>query len=150
MQTIGLSEKNALVGEYNKNAKLTYEAVEEMRAIRAETGLSYKKIGAMFGVVDSTAARAIEGKTYPLPARMVNETFIPVNEAGLRIGEDHPNAKLTNADVERIRDLHENDGMTYKALAEKFEVSWHCIGRICRYERRAQTLANWKAIRVGN
>ena len=71
---------------------------------------------------------------------------VAVNEAGLRIGEDHPNAKLTDAEVERIRDLHEFDGMTYKALAEKFEVSKWCIGRICRYERRAQRPTNWKTI----
>ena len=71
---------------------------------------------------------------------------VAINEAGLRIGEEHPNAKLTDAEVERIRDLHEFDGMTYKALAEKFEVSKWCIGRICRYERRAQRPTNWKTI----
>ncbi|WP_205203172.1 hypothetical protein [Azonexus hydrophilus] len=71
---------------------------------------------------------------------------VAINDAGLRIGEEHPNAKLTDAEVERIRDLHEFDGMTYKALAEKFEVSKWCIGRICRYERRAQRPTNWKTI----
>lgn len=67
-----------------------------------------------------------------------------VNDAGLRIGEDHPNAKLTDAEVERIRSLHEDDGMTYEALAEKFEASRWAIGRICRYERRGQIVARWK------
>lgn len=33
---------------------------------------------------------------------------VAVNEAGLRIGEDHPNAKLTDGEVERIRSLHEH------------------------------------------
>ena len=28
---------------------------------------------------------------------------VDVNEAGLRIGEDHPNAKLTDGEVEMIR-----------------------------------------------
>ena len=72
---------------------------------------------------------------------------VAVNDAGLRIGEDHPNAKLTDAEVERIRSLHE-DGMSYDALAEKFEVSKWAIGRICRYERRAQTPANFKIVHV--
>ncbi|MDD5176277.1 MAG: hypothetical protein PHQ05_07650 [Sterolibacterium sp.] len=72
---------------------------------------------------------------------------VAVNDAGLRIGEDHPNAKLTDAEVERIRSLHE-DGMSYDALAEKFEVSKWAIGRICRYERRAQTPANFKSVHV--
>ena len=148
MRTIGLSEKGALVGEYNPNAKLTYDAVEEMRAIRAASGLSYRKIGAMFGVRDSTAARAIKGDSYMPPAKTAHETTAPVNEAGLRIGEDHPGAKLTDAEVERIRSLHEDDGMTYETLAEKYGVSKWCIGRICRYQRRAQTPAKWKTIWV--
>ncbi len=70
---------------------------------------------------------------------------VAVNDAGLRIGEDHPNAKLTDAEVERIRSLHE-EGMGYEAIAEKYEVSKWCIGRICRYERRGQTTARWKTI----
>lgn len=53
-----------------------------------------------------------------------------------REGEDHPNARLTSSEVELIRQLHA-EGMTYRTLAWKFEVSRHCIGRICRYERRA-------------
>jgi DNA invertase Pin-like site-specific DNA recombinase len=71
--------------------------------------------------------------------------LVAVNEAGLRIGEDHPNSRLTDAEVETIRQLHEA-GMSYKELAEKFEVSKWAIGRICRYERRGQTPANWKKI----
>ena len=46
---------------------------------------------------------------------------VAVNEAGLRIGEDHPNAKLTDTEVEHIRSLHE-ERMSYDVLAEKFEV----------------------------
>ncbi len=70
---------------------------------------------------------------------------VPVNEAGLRIGECHHNAKLTDAEVELIRQMHE-DGLTYDQLAEKFEVSKWAIGRICRYERRAQYPVKWKEI----
>lgn len=69
-----------------------------------------------------------------------------VNDAGLRIGEDHPNAKLTDAEVELIRSLHEDDGMTYETLAEKFEVSRWAIGRICRYERRGQSVLGRKKL----
>jgi predicted DNA-binding protein (UPF0251 family) len=73
---------------------------------------------------------------------------VAVNDAGLRIGEDHPNAKLTDAEVERIRSLHEDEGMTYDELSEKYEVSKWAIGRICRYERRAQTPAAFKDVHV--
>ncbi len=72
---------------------------------------------------------------------------VAVNDAGLRIGEDHPNAKLTDAEVERIRSLHE-DGMSYDMLAEKYEVSKWAIGRICRYERRAQPPTNFKRVHL--
>ena len=72
---------------------------------------------------------------------------LAVNDVGLRIGEDHPNAKLTDAEVERIRQLREG-GMRYAVLAEKFEVSRWTIGRICRYERRAQSPAGFRKVHV--
>lgn len=80
--------------------------------------------------------------------RNVMPKTVAVNEVGLRIGEGHPNSKLTDAEVEIIRQLHEDDGMSYKEIAEKFEVSKWCIGKICRYERREQTPADWKEIEV--
>ena len=50
-------------------------------------------------------------------------------------GQWHPRAKLTDRDVELVRKLR-REGMGYAALAEKFDVSRWCIGRICRMERR--------------
>ncbi|MHB1368650.1 MAG: hypothetical protein ACYCW7_00385 [Pseudomonadaceae bacterium] len=73
---------------------------------------------------------------------------VAVNEAGLRIGEDHPNAKLTDAEVERIRSLHDDDGLSYKTLAEKFEISKGAVAKICRYERRGQSVADFKTVPV--
>ena len=73
--------------------------------------------------------------------------LVAVNEIGLRIGEDHPRAKLTDAEVELVRRLYEG-GMRYSELAEKFECSKWSIGRICRYERRAQTVAAFKVLEV--
>jgi DNA invertase Pin-like site-specific DNA recombinase len=73
--------------------------------------------------------------------------IVAVNDAGLRIGEYHPRAKLTDAEVELVRRLYEG-GMRYSELAMKFEVSKWAIGRICRYERRAQTVAAWKVLEV--
>ncbi|HHV49092.1 MAG TPA: hypothetical protein GXX56_09065 [Rhodocyclaceae bacterium] len=72
---------------------------------------------------------------------------VAVNEAGLRIGEDHPNAKLTDGEVEMIRQLHE-EGVSYKVLAEKFEISKGAVAKICRYERRGQYLADFKTVPV--
>lgn len=72
---------------------------------------------------------------------------VAVNDAGLRIGEGHHCAVLTDSEVDLMREMHENDGLSYKELAEKFEVSKWCVGKICRYERRAQTPADWKRIK---
>lgn len=71
--------------------------------------------------------------------------FVAVNEAGTRIGEGHPAAKLSDADVELIRDLREIYRLSYRIIAEKFEVSASSIAKICRYERRAQIAAALKA-----
>lgn len=53
-----------------------------------------------------------------------------------KTGEDNARAKLTNGEVDMIRNLHEQHGMTYAALADKFDVSVSLIGKICRYQRR--------------
>ena len=72
---------------------------------------------------------------------------VAINGRGLRVGEDHQNAKLTNDEVELIRSLHA-EGMSYKRLAKKFEVSKSLVAAICRFERRAETATNWKTVHV--
>jgi len=75
------------------------------------------------------------------------EKLVAVNELGRRVGQDHPRAKLTDREVELIRQLSE-EGMRYDVLAEKFEVSRWTIGRICRFEIRAQTVAASKKVHM--
>lgn len=73
---------------------------------------------------------------------------VAVNAAGLWIGEDHPNAELTNAEVDRLRRLHEDEGWSYALLAEKFEISKSAVAKICRYERRGQYPAAFREVPV--
>jgi len=68
-------------------------------------------------------------------------------ENGLRVGEDHQNAKLTNSEVDRIRELHDG-GLGYQRLAAMFEVSKSTIRMIVKYERRATPPAKFKTISV--
>lgn len=75
------------------------------------------------------------------------KVLVPVNERGLRIGQYHHNARLTDADVELIRQLADS-GMRHSVIAEKFEISRYTVGRICRSERRAQTPARWITVQV--
>jgi DNA-binding XRE family transcriptional regulator len=55
-----------------------------------------------------------------------------------KYGEHHHRAKLTNHDVDLIRELREEHGMTYRELAEKFEVSMWTIRDITKYWTRVQ------------
>lgn len=72
--------------------------------------------------------------------------YVAINELGRRIGEGHHNAILSDAEVDLLRDLREIDGLSYRVLAEKFEISKWAVGRICRYERRAQTPARYERV----
>ncbi|WP_429474741.1 helix-turn-helix domain-containing protein [Paraburkholderia atlantica] len=69
--------------------------------------------------------------------------MIGVNEKGLRVGQDHQRAKLSDAAVELIRKLHE-EGMSYRVIAEKFEIAKSTVQDICTYRRRAQIAAKWR------
>ena len=72
--------------------------------------------------------------------------IVAVNENGHRIGEDHPKSKLTNEQVDRIRDLREYHDMSYEQLAAMYQVPKTTIASICQYMRRAQTPFGWKRL----
>lgn len=72
--------------------------------------------------------------------------IIGVNERGLRVGQDHQRAKLSDTAVEMIRKLAE-EGMRHRVIAEKFEVSVRTIDYICSYDRRTQTAVSFRALR---
>ena len=71
-----------------------------------------------------------------------------VNENGRRIGESHQAARLTDEQVDRIRDLHEDHGLSYLQLAKMYYVSKQTIASICQYQRRAQTPFVFKTLIV--
>lgn len=71
--------------------------------------------------------------------------LVAVNERGIRIGEDHQRAKLSNASVELVRQLREG-GMSYGMLAQKFEVGKATVYDICTFRRRAQVPSRWRSI----
>jgi len=71
---------------------------------------------------------------------------VAVNDQGLRIGEDHQRAKLTDAQVELMRDMHENQGVGYKRLARIFGVSPSHVRHICQYRKRAQVAKAYRPV----
>lgn len=70
---------------------------------------------------------------------------VAVNENGKRIGEDHPRAKLTNHEVELIREMH-GEGWGYKRIADKFGVGKTTIQDLCTGRRRCQQPMGWKTL----
>lgn len=79
----------------------------------------------------------------PLTSRKV---YVALDERGQRIGESHQNAKLSNAEVDRMRDLREEEKWSYERLAALFQVPKATVQKICNYDRRATTIARWKVI----
>lgn len=71
---------------------------------------------------------------------------IALNDLGYRIGEDHHNAKLSDAQVEAMRDRHENDGIGYRRLAKEFGVDRGVARDICTYRRRNQWADRHKTV----
>lgn len=70
------------------------------------------------------------------------------------IGEDHHNAKLTDAQVEEIRDLYDQRDPKgqrvygYRKLAVRFGVDRMTIRDIVKFRRRACTPDGYKTIEV--
>jgi transposase len=52
-----------------------------------------------------------------------------------RFGQRHPRAKLTDHDVRLVIQLVDH-GLSYRAVAEKFEVSKSCVAGIAQGRRR--------------
>lgn len=76
----------------------------------------------------------------------MSHKLVAVNDDGLLIGEDHPRAKLTDAQVDEMRDLHEDHGWGMRRLARRFNCALSTAHAICTYQSRAQRPAGWKRI----
>lgn len=68
--------------------------------------------------------------------------YVATNERGLRVGQDHPNSKLTDAEVEallRDRGPEEAPLMSYLQLAKKYGISKSGARHIIKGDRRCQS-----------
>lgn len=70
---------------------------------------------------------------------------VAVGESGQRIGQDHPAAKLSDADVELLLGLR-GEGWSYRRLADKFEVSKSQARNICKGRKRCVLAVRWKVV----
>ena len=61
------------------------------------------------------------------------------------MGEYHHNAKLTNAEVDKLLDLREQ-GWGYRRLAATFEIAKSTVRGYCAGRERCQLPTHWKVI----
>lgn len=71
---------------------------------------------------------------------------VGVNERGDRVGQDHPRAVLTDAQVLLLLELRRAEGWSYLQLARKFEVSKASVRDVVKGRRRAQWPAQWRVV----
>lgn len=72
-----------------------------------------------------------------------------VDEYGNPLGEAHHRAKLSDADVELIRDIYEEGMESYSTLGHVFGVSKELIRDIVKYRRRATTPSDYRTVEEG-
>lgn len=72
---------------------------------------------------------------------------VATNGKGIRLGEDHQNAKLTNDEVDMMMRLRD-EGWGWAKLAEKFEISKRHVRDIAAGKKRCQTASKWRVVRL--
>ena len=77
-----------------------------------------------------------------------NYRLVGISEFGSRVGETHHRAKLTDHDVDLIRALREDYGLTYQEIADKFECGRSTVRDIIKCRRRWQRPETWKRVPV--
>jgi DNA-binding transcriptional regulator YiaG len=53
-------------------------------------------------------------------------------------GAFHHKARLSTAQVDEMRELHEQARMSYKKLAARFNVAKETVAAVCAYRRRCR------------
>jgi hypothetical protein len=90
-----------------------------------------------------------EDKELQEPARTRKEAeVIALNERGFRIGATHHNATIPEEIIQRLRYLHEEEGIGYRRLGRMFNIRRDTVVKICRYERRGQVPHAWKRVKA--
>jgi len=74
--------------------------------------------------------------------------LVTTNDRGLRIGESHQNAKYPDSVVDRIREMHEDEGVPAIEVSKIMGIPYRTVRSILDYERRAQTASGWKSVSV--
>lgn len=74
--------------------------------------------------------------------------LVQVGEYGRRCGEDHGRAKLTDHEVELVRQLKEG-GMSAAEIAEKMEITVRYVYILATFARRACAVVQYRKMKKG-
>lgn len=113
-------------GEHNRNAKLTPDIVQAIRNSYGE-GSSRETVARRFCISPQTVSDVSRGRSWAHIPGATPDAF----RLRRARGENHPNAKMTERAVRRIRQLHEA-GMTFQAIALRMRLSPTMTGLIAR------------------
>ncbi len=77
---------------------------------------------------------------------MTKPQMIQIGEYGKRINESHGRAKLSDHEIELMRQLREQ-GMPAREIAEKFEVGKRYVYKLVNFESRASIVVQYRRAR---
>lgn len=76
-------------------------------------------------------------------ASLANGDLVPVNSRGRRIGEEHPQARYTDREVDLVREMRDG-GMSFRRISRKMDMPLTTVWAICACEIRAEVPDHWK------
>ena len=120
------------MGEGHGEAKLTAEDVFEIRRRYAEENVNQYDLADEYPVSQGQIGRIVRGEVWTELDRRVEDY-----EDGPEDGADRYNTKLSDEDVEEIRERYENEDISQADLAEDYPVHQSQISRIVNHKRRA-------------
>jgi len=134
----GRGRKIGATGELNGNAVLTWDAVRDIRRL-AQAGHSCARLADSYHVDVSSIHLVLENKSWrdPLydPSWWQSQ---PKCKPPTFHGEGHPQSKLTRRQVQSIRALYWEDGLSQRRLADSFGVSKATVWAIINYKTWAE------------
>lgn len=79
------------------------------------------------------------------PPRIIR--LVGTNDRGVAIGQYHPRAKYPDELIDQIREMREDQGLTWREIVSRTGVSMRMVRDVCAYVYRAQTYTNWRKAR---
>ena len=76
---------------------------------------------------------------------MTKPALVQIGEYGKRVGETHGRAKLSDHEIDLVRQLKE-EGMPAAEIASKMEISKRYVYKVVNFERRASIVAQYRRV----